>query len=58
MTVDLVAGGCPDCVCDPILCACDDTGEHCIESGCGACQDGCPTDEHDMTIRAERAQPR
>lgn len=39
---------CLDCVCDPLLCATDDTGEHCATAGCGACLHGCPDDEHDM----------
>ena len=34
---------CPEfCRCDPILCATDDTGDHCIESRCAICIDGCP----------------
>jgi hypothetical protein len=37
-------GGCPDCVCNPVLCAADDTGESCLD--CGFCMHGCSADEH------------
>jgi hypothetical protein len=42
-----VVGGCPDCTCDPILCAEDDSGDSCID--CGACLHGCPEGLCDMT---------
>jgi hypothetical protein len=42
-----IVGGCPDCVCDPVLCAADDTGDSCLD--CGYCLNGCSADECDMT---------
>ncbi|MEU4779231.1 hypothetical protein [Micromonospora sp. NPDC023633] len=30
------------CICDPHLCATDDTGEHCNDRSCGFCLHGCP----------------
>ncbi|MER7272056.1 hypothetical protein ABT344_27575 [Micromonospora carbonacea] len=33
------------CICDPVACAADDTGEYCIEQSCGACLHGCPAPE-------------
>jgi hypothetical protein len=42
-----VVGGCPECTCDSVLCATDDTGDSCLN--CGACLHGCPDDVCDMT---------
>jgi hypothetical protein len=41
--------GCPDCVCDPVLCETDDSGDSCLD--CGFCLHGCTEGEHDA--RAE-----
>jgi hypothetical protein len=41
-----VIGRCPECVCDPVLCASDDTGDSCLD--CGPCLHGCPEGECDM----------
>lgn len=30
------------CICDPAVCAADDTGEHCEIRSCGSCLHGCP----------------
>ncbi|WP_405101488.1 hypothetical protein [Micromonospora sp. NBC_01412] len=30
------------CICDPVACADDDTGEHCNDRSCGSCLHGCP----------------
>lgn len=38
-----VVGGCPDCVCEPVLCETDDTGDSCLS--CGFCLNGCSTGE-------------
>jgi hypothetical protein len=49
----LVAGGCPDCICTPTECLTDTEGQHCIDINCAACLHGCLDDEHDMTTTAE-----
>jgi hypothetical protein len=36
---------CPECRCNPTLCESDDSGEHCADSRCPTCLDGCPLDE-------------
>lgn len=33
---------CVACVCDPLLCGSDDTGQHCADRSCGSCLHGCP----------------
>lgn len=30
------------CICDPVKCAADETGEHCVDSRCAFCLHGCP----------------
>jgi hypothetical protein len=40
-------GGCPDCVCGPLLCASDDTGNSCL--GCGYCLNGCSAGECEVS---------
>lgn len=47
-----ILGGCPDCVCEPVLCRNDDTGRSCEAVNCGACLHGCPEDECDMRAMA------
>ncbi|SCL30009.1 NUDIX domain-containing protein [Micromonospora pallida] len=32
----------PCCICDPVTCAADDTGEYCNDQGCPPCLYGCP----------------
>lgn len=44
-----VVGGCPDCVCQPVLCEHDDSGRHCEDANCGFCLNGCSAGECPMT---------
>jgi hypothetical protein len=41
----LDTAACQYCVCHPMTCAADDTGQHCHDRSCGPCLHGCPTDE-------------
>ena len=41
-----VVGGCPECTCEPVACAEDDSGDSCLN--CGACMNECPEDECSM----------
>lgn len=31
------------CWCDPVLCATDDTDDHCADTNCAMCLHGCPS---------------
>lgn len=48
-----LVGGCPECRCTPELCESDDTGQHCIDAGCGVCLNGCPEDVCDVLKEAK-----
>jgi hypothetical protein len=45
-----VSGSC--CVCDPVLCATDDTGGHCEDAGCPPCTQGCPASDETRCCRS------
>lgn len=42
-------GGCPECQCDPLLCAAYGNGAYCALVNCGVCLNGCPDGECDVT---------
>lgn len=49
--LNVLVGGCPDCVCVPMLCASDETGLHCGDMNCGYCLHGCSEDECAVVAR-------
>ncbi|MER7126675.1 hypothetical protein [Micrococcus luteus] len=48
MTTQTPAAAPPCCRCNPLVCAADDTGEHCADQACGVCLHGCPALTDDL----------